>query len=54
LRKKFQNMPLHTLVIDFLQKKKIEIQTYFLNLRVSYMGIFTLEDYNSAKEHQMT
>ena len=53
LRKKFNNMPLHSLVIDFL-KKKIENQTFFFNLRVLYMEIYTLKAYNSAKKKQMT
>ena len=51
--KKFNNMPLHTLVIDFLQEK-FEIRTFFFNLRVLYMGIITLKAYNSAKKKQLT
>jgi len=53
LRKNFNNMPLHTLVIDFL-KKKIRKSNIFLNLRVLYMEIFTLKAYNSEKKQQMT
>ena len=51
-RKNFNIMPLHTLFIDFLEKK-IENQTFLFNLRVLYTEIFTLKAYNSVKKQQM-
>ena len=47
-------MPLHTLVIDFLKKKKLKIKHFILNLHVLYTEIFTLKAYDSAKKQQMT
>ena len=47
-------MPLHTLVIDFLNFFSLKNQKNFFNLRVLYMDIFTLKAYNSTKEQQMT
>ena len=52
LRKNFNNMPLHTLVIDFLREKKLENQTFFLYPLVLYTEIFTLKAYNSAKSNR--
>jgi len=54
LRKNFNSMPFHTLVIDFLKFFFLKNQIFFLNLRVLYMKIFTLKAYNSAKKQQMT
>jgi len=47
-------MPLHTLVIDFLKKKKLKVKHFLWNLHVLYKEIFTLKAYNSAKKQQMT
>ena len=46
-------MPLHTLVIDFLEKNS-KIEIFLLNLHVLYTEIFTLKAYNSVKKQQMT
>ena len=54
LRKNFNKMPLHTLVIDFLKKNNSKIKHFFWNLHVLYMEIFTLKAYNSVKKQQMT
>ena len=53
LRKNFNSMSLHTLVIDFVKffSRKSNI---FWNLRVLYTDIFTLKAYNSAEKQQMT
>ena len=52
MRKKFNNMPLYTLVIDFM-KFFFWKSNIFFNLRVLYKEIFTLKAYNSAKKKQM-
>jgi len=52
-RKNCNNMPLHTLIIDF-QNFLLKIKHFFLNLRVLYMEIFTLKAHNSAKKQPMT
>ena len=54
LRKNVNNMPLHTLVIDFLRKKNTKIKHFLWNLHVLYTEIFTLKAYNSAKKQQLT
>jgi len=53
LRKNFNNMPLHTLVIDFLIKE-FKNHTFFLISMFYAWRFFTLKAYNSAKKQQMT
>ena len=42
LRKNFNDMPLHTLVIDFPKKKKIKNQTFFMESPCFIHGDFLL------------
>ena len=53
MRKNFNNMSLHTLVIDFLKENNRKLNIFFY-FHVLYTEIFTLKAYYSAKKQQMT
>ena len=52
MRKNFNNMPLHTLVIDFLRKKYRKLSIFF-NLHVLYTEIFESQCFETWRLENM-